>query len=137
MRADFWEEKTPGLCLWLKGGSTLTPAASRGRSGPSEDNHFLFSSGQRAGKDSKTRINATSTEKRSKASPILDPLRRVALCPVTSTRWTTYPQLGFQTDSPLPVGSCSELELPPEPPALQKSLLNYSWGGQEGSYTAI
>lgn len=103
--------KAPGLCPWLKGGSALTPAASRGRSGPSEDNHFLFSSGQRAGKDSRTRINSTSTEKREKqGQPNLGSSAKSSLCPVTSTRRTTYPQLGFQMDSPLPPGSCSELE---------------------------
>lgn len=40
-RAGCREEK-PGSGLGLKGGNALIPAASRGRSGPSEDKHFLF-----------------------------------------------------------------------------------------------
>lgn len=44
--------KLLGSDLWLKGRSALIPMATRGRSGPSKDKHFEYSSGQRARKDS-------------------------------------------------------------------------------------
>lgn len=70
--------------LWLKGRSALIPMASRGRSGPSKDKHFENSSGQRARKDSEQETPPQERRERSKSS--LNPLRRAALCPVTSSR---------------------------------------------------